>query len=353
MSTSMNRADVVAAAERLRGQVRRTPALRCEALEARAGAELWLKAESLQHIGAFKARGALHAVGRLSAEDRRRGIITYSSGNHAQAVALAARRYGVRADIAMPEDAPRIKVQAVRALGARVVFAGTTSPERREAALAIQARTGGAIIEPFDHPDIIAGQGTATLELLEEVERATGGGLDALLVPVGGGGLIAGACLACEGTGTRVYSVEPVGCDSMARSLARGERVAVTPGPTIADGLKPTTVGALNFEIARTRVAGSFTVDDDEIGRALVALAVRAKLFVEPSGAAALAAALRGALPGGEPGEAPENMIGRPRRIGVIVSGGNVAPERVAELLARHGPGEVALGEVAAGERST
>lgn len=355
MTTTMSRADILAAAERLRGQVRRTPALRCEPLDARAGAELWLKAENLQHIGAFKTRGALHAVGRLSEEERRRGIITYSSGNHAQAVALAARRHGIRADIAMPEDAPRVKVQAVRALGAHVVFAGTTSPERHEAALAIQARTGGAIIEPFDHPDIIAGQGTATLELLEDVERATGGGLDTLLVPVGGGGLAAGACLACDGTATRVYSVEPVGCDSMARSLARGARVAVTPGPTIADGLKPTMVGALTFDIARTRLAGAFTVDDDEIGRALVALAVRAKLLAEPSGAAALAAALRGALPGREPGRAPDgalDKIDRPRRIGVILSGGNVAPERVAELLARHGPGELAAGEAAAGERS-
>jgi threonine dehydratase len=324
----MDRTTVIAAAERLGDQVRRTPVVRCEALDQRAGCELWLKAENLQHIGAFKARGALHAVGRLSAAERERGIITYSSGNHAQAVALAARAYGVRADIAMPEDAPRIKVEAVRALGAHIVFAGTTSPERRKAALAIQERTGGVIIEPFDHPDIIAGQGTATLELLDEASRA-GVSLDALVVPVGGGGLLAGACLACAGTGTRVYSVEPVGCDAMARSLAAGERVSVEPGPTIADGLKPTMVGAHNFAIAREHLAGAFTVDDDEIGRTLVALAVRAKLVVEPSGAAALAAVLAGKLPG------------RPRRVGVILSGGNVAPELLAALLARHGATEV------------
>lgn len=335
----MDRDAVLAAARRLAGQVRRTPVLRSPALDAMAGAELWLKAESLQHIGAFKARGALHAVGRLSAEERGRGIITYSSGNHAQAVALAARRHGIPARIAMPEDAPRIKVDAVRALGAEIVFAGTTSTDRRRAALAMQAETGAIIIEPFDHPDIIAGQGTATLELLEQVAEETGapaGGpdaLDAVIVPVGGGGLIAGACLACAGTATRVYSVEPVGCDAMARSLARGERVAVEPGPTIADGLKPTQVGTLNLAIARQHVAGSATVTDDDIGRALAALAIHAKVVVEPSGAAALAAVLRGALP--LRGEIP---AGRLPRVGILLSGGNLAPDLLAELVRRHGP---------------
>ena len=327
----MDREAVLAAARRLAGQVRRAPVVRSPALDAMAGAELWLKAESLQHIGAFKARGALHAVGRLSAEERGRGIITYSSGNHAQAVALAARRHGITARIAMPEDAPGIKVDAVRALGADIVFAGKTSLERRQAALAMQAETGAVIIEPFDHPDIIAGQGTATLELLEQVAEETGGPLDALLVPVGGGGLIAGACLACQGTGTRVYSVEPVGCDAMARSLARGERVAVEPGPTIADGLKPTQVGVLNLAIAREHVAGSHTVADEDIGRALVALAIHAKLVVEPSGAAALAAALGRLLP-------LQHEAGRRPRVGVILSGGNLAPTLLADLVRRHGP---------------
>jgi threonine dehydratase len=327
----MDRQHVIAAAERLGTSIRRTPTVRCQALDERAGVELWLKAESLQHIGAFKARGALHAVGRLSESERARGIITYSSGNHAQAVALAARAFGVRADIAMPVDAPRIKVDAVRALGATIVFAGTTSPERRQAALAIQERTGGVIVEPFDHEDIIAGQGTATLELLDEAARA-GASLDALVVPVGGGGLLAGACLACAGTTTRVYSVEPVGCDAMARSLAAGERVNVPPGPTIADGLRPNMAGVLNFAIAREHVAGSFTVDDEQIGRAVVALAMRAKLVVEPSGAAALAAVLAGHLPG------------QPRRVGVLLSGGNIAPERLTELLSRHAEAELAAG---------
>jgi threo-3-hydroxy-L-aspartate ammonia-lyase len=321
--SELDRGAVVAAAGRLAGLVHRTPVVRCEALDAAAGAELWLKCENLQRIGAFKARGALHAVGRLDPAARARGVITYSSGNHAQAVALAARHHGVTADIAMPEDAPAIKVDAVRALGARVVFAGRTSPERRRAALDIQARTRGVIVEPFDDPDIIAGQGTATLELLEQA-AAAGATLDAILVPVGGGGLIAGACLAAVGSGAAVIAVEPAGCDALHRSLAAGALVDVPPGPTLADGLKPNRIGELNFAVIRPRLAASLRVNDDEIGLALVRLLLSAKLLAEPSGAAALAAALRGGLPGS------------PRRVGVILSGGNVAPELVGELLARY-----------------
>lgn len=320
--------DVRAAAERIRGHIRRTPVLRSPVLDAAAGAELWLKAENLQHIGAFKARGAMHAVGRLDPEARAKGIITYSSGNHAQAVALAARAHGARATIAMPTDAPAIKVAAVRRLGAEIVFAGTTSSDRKTAALEIQVRTGGTIIEPFDHPDIVAGAGTATLELIEQVRTETDGGrLDALLVPVGGGGLIAGACLVCAAHELPVDSVEPHGCDAMARSLEQGERVVVQPGPTLADGLKPVQVGALNFAIARRHLRGSHRVEDAELGNALVSLLVHAKVLVEPSGAAALAVALRGQLPGA------------PRRIGVLLSGGNVDPSRIAQLLQRHGSG--------------
>lgn len=318
----IDRDAVVAAAARLAGQVRRTPVVRVPALDEVAGAELWLKCECLQEIGAFKARGALHAAARLPADARARGLVTYSSGNHAQAVALAARRFGVPATIAMPVDAPAVKVRGVERLGATIVRAGTTSDDRRAAAQEVVARTGGAMIEPFDADDVIAGQGTATLELLDQVAEA-GGALDALAVPVGGGGLVAGAALACEGTGVAVWAVEPVGCDAMGRSLAAGARVAVPPGPTLADGLKPVMVGERNFAIARPRLAGAVTVDDAELGRALVRLLLDGKLLVEPSGAAALAAALRG-------------LPGAPRRIGVILSGGNVAPALVARLLAEH-----------------
>jgi threonine dehydratase len=312
-----SRDDVLAAAGRLKGQVVRTPVVRCAALDELAGAELWLKAENLQLVGAFKARGALNSLALLEPAVRARGVITYSSGNHAQAVAMAARRYQVPADIFMPVDAPRIKVAAVERMGARVTLVGTTSPERHEAALARQKETGAAIIEPFDHPHTIAGQGTATLELLEDA-AAAGVELGALIVPVGGGGLIAGACLAAPPK-LPIVGVEPVGCDSMGQSIARGTIVPVNPAPTLADGLKPTRVGELTFEIARARLARCDTVSDDELAPAVAHLALLAKLVVEPSGAAGVALALRGAVPA--------------TRIGIILSGGNIAPERLAQLV--------------------
>ncbi len=322
----MTRDDVIAASRRLAGKVVRTPTLRCPALDEVAGAQVWLKCENLQLIGAFKARGAMHAVGRLTDEQRQRGIITFSSGNHAQAVALAAKSYGIVATIAMPVDAPEIKVAGVRSLGAEIVPAGTTSDDRRKVAYELAEATGATIIQPFDHPDIIAGQGTATLELVEDIPRPPQGpGLDALVVPVGGGGLIAGACLAVENTDIPVYSAEPTGCDALARSLEAGKRVAVPPGPTLADGLKPVQVGELNFAIAQKRVRRSYRVTDEELGLTLTRLLVRAKILVEPSGAAALAVALRGDLPR------------NPARIGVLLSGGNIAPQLVAKLVERYG----------------
>lgn len=329
-------ADVAAAAERIAGRVVRTPVVRAPRLDALSSTpiELWLKAENMQRIAAFKARGALHAVGRLDAQVRARGVITFSSGNHAQAVALAAKEYGVKATIAMPIDAPAVKLAVVRELGAEVILAGTTSEDRKQAALAVQAKSGAAIIQPFDHPDIVCGQGTATAELLDEV-AAAGRTLDLLFVPVGGGGVIAGACVACRGRADApaIWAVEPVGCDAMGQSLAAGRRVAVEPGPTIADGLKPVSVGALNFAIAQRDLAGALTVDDDELGRALVAVLLRAKLLVEPSGVAGVAAALR---------EAPRlrERLGvgdRPLQIGVILTGGNVEPGLVAALVERWG----------------
>jgi len=322
MSTSLNIEHVRAAQKRLGDAIRRTPVLRNESLDVRAGAELWLKAENLQHIGAFKARGALHAIGHLPEAERHRGVITFSSGNHAQAVAWAAKRFGMRATIVMPTDAPRIKVTSVETLGGEIIFAGTTSEERQRVAEELALSSGAHVVHPFDDPHIIAGAGTATLELVDEVARETGGSLDAMVVPVGGGGLIAGACLVCEAFGIPVYSAEPYGCDALAESLAAGRRVDVQPGPTLADGLKPVRVGALNFEIARRAVRGAYRVDDDELGAALTALLVHAKVLVEPSGAAGLAVALRRVLPGS------------PRRIGVLLSGGNVEPTTISRLVA-------------------
>lgn len=326
--------DVRAAAQRLAGLVHTTPTMRAPRLDALASAplQMFLKAENLQKIGAFKARGAMHAVGRLDPEARARGVITFSSGNHAQAVALAAKHFGVPAIIAMPIDAPQVKVDVVRELGAEVVPAGYTSEDRRTLAYELAAERGLAIIQPFDHPDIVCGQGTATAELLDYV-AARGLELDAIFVPVGGGGVIAGACLAARGRATAIFSVEPRGCDALARSLEAGERVSVEPAPTLADGLKPVRVGALNFEIAKRDVKAWFRVDDDELGRALASTLLRAKLLVEPSGAAGIAAALREAASLRE----RLGVVDRPLRVGVILTGGNVDPSLVAEILQRWG----------------
>ncbi len=331
----MNLDDVRAAARYLDGRVRRTPALQSPALDVIAGAELWLKAENLQHVGAFKARGALYTLSRLDPAILARGVITASSGNHGQAVAYAAKSFGIEATIAMPVDAPRVKVEGVRALGATVVFAGTTSDDRRRAAEEMSERTGSVVIESFEHPDTIAGQGSAILEFFEQVAEATEGGrLDALIVPVGGGGLLAGACLVAKDAGVPVYSAEPATCDAFARSFEAGERVAVLPGPTIADGLKPVRIGSLNWQIAGPVVAGVFRVEDAELGQAMIQLLLGAKILVEPSGAAALAVALRRAL--AIQSVAAEDRD-RPPRIGVLLSGGNVSPELLAELLPRYG----------------
>ena len=315
--------DIVLAQGRIADTVRATPVLRNQLLDDLAGAELWLKAENLQHVGAFKARGAFNTVAQLSPEQLQRGLVTYSSGNHAQAVAWVAQQFAVKARIFMPTNAPAVKVAAVKHLGAEIVSVGTTSLQRQAAALEYAKESGAIIIEPFDHPHTIAGQGTASLELKEQVfARTKGKSLDQLFVPVGGGGLIAGACLAFAGSDTEVIAVEPTTCDSMNQSISAGHVVAVEPGPTIADGLKPTKVGQLNFEICKEHLTSCVTVEDEELSRALVQLLLWGKTLVEPSGAAALAAALKGARVGG--------------RVGVILSGGNLAPEQVLSLVERY-----------------
>ncbi len=318
--------DVLAARERIGSRVLVTPMLQVPALDHIAGVKLFLKAENLQRIGAFKARGAMNAVLSLPAEARARGLVTYSSGNHGQAVALAAKDCGVPCHVVMPTDAPEIKVRSVRGLGAQVSFAGATSEERKALAEEIVSRTGSAMVPPFDDGAVIAGQGTATLELLEQA-RSAGEQLDAVLAPVGGGGLLAGACLAASGfpTPPRVIAVEPEQADALRQSLAQGERVKVVAGPTIADGLKPVAVGVLPFEVARAHVKTALTVSDDAIGRALVALLLHGKILVEPSGAAALAAALERALPSGL------------AKVGVLLSGGNLAPALLAKLITMYG----------------
>jgi threonine dehydratase len=316
--------DVVNAQVRLRDAIAVTPVLRNAQLDEMAGANLWIKAENLQHNGAFKARGAYNTVAQLRPEELAKGLITYSSGNHGQAVAWAATLFDLRAKVFMPTTAPAIKVDVVKRFGAEVVLVGTTSLERQAAAREEATSTGAVIIEPFDHPHTIAGQGTASLELRQEVFAQTKGkGLDQIFVPVGGGGLIAGACLAFEGTDTQIIGVEAKGCDSLNQSLATGSIVSVPPGPSIADGLKPTRVGELNFAICKDRVAASAILTDEDLGKALVRLLLWGKTLVEPSGAAALAAALTSSRPGAQ--------------VGVILSGGNIAPDALSSLIRKYG----------------
>jgi len=302
--------DVRAAAARIAGRARRTPVATCETIDRLAGRALFFKCEQLQKVGAFKFRGACNAVSRLPDDVAARGVVTHSSGNHAQALALAARARGIPAHIVMPANAPAVKKAAVLGYGARVVECEPTLEARERTAAAIVAETGAAFVHPFDHPDVIAGQGTAALELLEEVPD-----LDAIVAPVGGGGLVSGICVAAHGVAprVRVFAAEPAGADDAARSLAAGRIVPQTAPQTIADGLL-TSLGELTFPILRAHVERVVVVGDDEIVRAMRLLWERAKMVVEPSGAVPLAAVLSDAF---------RSLAGM-TRVGVVLSGGNV-----------------------------
>jgi threonine dehydratase len=311
--------DVRDAAKRIAAATHHTPVIRSRTLDGLVGAEVFLKAENLQRIGAFKFRGAYHAITRLSAEQLARGIAAYSSGNHAQAVALAAREHGSTAVILMPEDTPRSKLDAVAGYGAEIITYDRYTEDREAIGARLAADRGLTLIPPYEHPDVIAGQGTAALELIEET-----GGLDALVVPVGGGGLIAGSAIAAKGVqpGIRVVGVEPVDGDDTKRSLAAGERVHVPVPRTIADGQAAAIPGELTFSINKRLVDEIVLVTDDEIRAALRFAVDRLKQVMEPSGASGVAALLAGRL---DP---------VPARIGVIVSGGNIGAARLAQLLA-------------------
>ena len=309
---------VAAAAERLAGVAHRTPVLTCGAIDAVAGAHVYLKCENLQRVGAFKFRGAFHAISSLTPEERARGVVTHSSGNHAQGLALAARLLGVAATVVMPHDAPAVKRRATEGYGARVV---ACDAQNREAVCAAEiAERGSVLIHPYDDDRIIAGAGTAAWELLDQV-----GELDAIIVPVGGGGLSSGTCLAVEerAPGCRVVGVEPEGADDARRSLAAGRVVTLDGVPTtIADGLRTRMIGERNLAILQRHLAEVLVVTDAEIVAALRLLWERAKLVVEPSGAAALAGLLSGRF-----------ALSHGARVGVIISGGNVEPAVLAELL--------------------
>jgi threonine dehydratase len=311
--------DVLAASQRLEGVAHRTPVLTSRSLDEATGAErVLLKAENLQRIGAFKFRGAYNAVASLRPDERARGVATVSSGNHAQALSLAARLHETHVVILMPEDAPEGKVAATRGYGAEVVRFDRYSEDREALLAALVSERGLVPIHPYDDERVMAGQGTVALELIQDA-----GPLDLLLVCVGGGGLISGCATAVAGLSpdTRVIGVEPEVGDDFQRSLVAGERVRIPVRPTIADGQQLPTPGVLTFPVVQKLVSEIVTVSDDEIRAAMRFLFERMKTVAEPSGASALAALLAGTV----------DASGA--RVGVTISGGNVTAARFAELL--------------------
>jgi threonine dehydratase len=312
--------DVVDARDRLRGIAHRTPVVTSSQLDDRLGASVFVKCESFQRVGAFKFRGAYNAISRIPDADRERGVLTYSSGNHAQAVALACRLLGISATIVMPTNAPRVKRAATEGYGARIVEYDPATAKREEIARAIQKEASPTLIPPFDHPHIVAGQGTAAMELLEDT-----GPLDVLLVPCGGGGLLSGSSISARQLSPRcrVIGVEPEGADDAARSFRSGTLQRCDHPQTIADGARTPALGEIPFEIIRRNVDDIVTVSDPQIVTAMRFLWERMKLVVEPTGALGLAAALAGRV----------RVSGE--RVGVIVSGGNVDLSEAAELLRR------------------
>jgi len=301
-------ADIEQAAERIRPYAHRTPVLTSASLNQRTGAELFFKCENFQKVGAFKFRGAANAVFSLSDAEAARGVATHSSGNHAQALALAARLRGIPAHIVMPENSPKVKVQAVQGYGGRIVFCRPTQAERERTLAEVVRETGAAFIHPYDNARVIAGQATAARELLGEAPS-----LELLLAPVGGGGLASGTALAARylSPATRVVAAEPAGADDACRSLREGRIVPSLDPRTVADGLR-TSLGQLTFSILRALLAEVVTVSEEAIVAAMRLVWERMKILIEPSAAVPVAALLEGGL------EA------RGLRVGVILSGGNL-----------------------------
>jgi threonine dehydratase len=311
--------DVHAAARRLLGRIHRTPVVRCQSFDDVTGCRVFFKCESLQRAGSFKIRGALNKLLSLTPAERARGVVAYSSGNHAQGVALAARLTGASAVICMPKDAPALKLEATRNYGAEVVFYDRLTDDRAALAGRLANETGRVLVPPYDDYALMAGQGTAALELLQEVPS-----LDALVTPVGGGGIMAGCATVAKTLfpGMTVIGVEAEGAHDTWLSLQKGERVSVPPPPTIADGIRVTIPGELTFPILKRHLAGIALVSDDEIVRAVRVLALRARLVVEPTGAVGAAAALAGKLP-----------VPRGARVGIVLSGGNIDPDLLIRIL--------------------
>lgn len=311
-------ADVVAAAERLTGVVHETPVVTSHTLNERVGAEVFLKCENLQRIGAFKIRGGYNALSQLSPDERARGVLTWSSGNHAQAVALAGKLLGISTTIVMPQDAPAPKLAATRDYGAEVVLYDRQREVREELGRRLAAERGLTIVPPYDHPHVIAGQGTVALELHRQA-----GPLDLLLTPVGGGGLLSGCALASKhrAPDCRVVGVEPAAADDATRSFRTGELATVHEPATIADGARTPSLGSYTFPLVLQNVDEMVTVSEDAIREALRFLLERCKLVVEPTGALTVAALLSGALDA------------RGKRIGAVISGGNLDLAALPNLL--------------------
>ena len=320
MQALPNYADVAAAAERLEGVAHRTPVATSREFNSRTGCEAYFKCENLQRMGAFKFRGAYNALSRLTPEQRKAGVVAFSSGNHAQAVALAGQLLGIPRTIVMPADAPAVKVQATRGYGAEVVLYDRASGEDRETvARRIAAERNAALVPPFDHADIIAGQGTAAKELFEDV-----GALDLLFVPCGGAGLLTGCALAANhlSPGVKVVGVEPAAGDDVARSFRSRTRQRVDNPQTIADGARTSSPGDITFPLVLQEVHDVITVDDARLVEAMRFLWERMKLVVEPTGALGAAGVLHGPLDV------------RDKRVGIIISGGNVDLKAAAALFA-------------------
>ena len=313
----INSLDVQAAAVRIQGEVVRTPLIEARLSERR----VWLKCECLQTGGAFKLRGATNRLLLLDEDERLRGVVAFSSGNHAQGVAIAARRLGIAATIVMPSDAPQLKIDGTRAEGATIIFYDRRTENREDIAARLAAETGATVVPSFDDPRIVAGQGTVGLEILAQLAEAGAPPPRLIAIPVGGGGLASGIALACPDA--RIIGAEPEGWDDMARSLALGEIVPVAADapPTLCDALQTPRVSPITFDILRTREAMVVAVSDEEVGAAVRWAFDQHHLVVEPGGAAALAAVLAGKA------KVEEGMV-------VVLSGGNVDPALHARLMA-------------------
>jgi threonine dehydratase len=323
--------DVTAAAQRLAGHAHRTPVLTSRTADELTGAQLFFKAENFQRMGAFKFRGAFNALARFTPAQRERGVIAFSSGNHAQAVALSARILRMPSVIVMPQDAPPSKLAATRGYqagqpGSEVVLYDRYTEDREAIGRRLADERGMTLVPPYDHVDVMAGQGTAALELVEQVRELDGGGLDALLVCVGGGGLIAGCAVAAAHLlpGVKVFGVEPEAGNDTQRSLAEGRIVHIDTPRTIADGAQTQHSGALTFPVIQRLVQGIVTVSDEQLVQAMGFFAERMKIVVEPTGCLAAAAVFSRA-------QGLPDLRGQ--RVGVILSGGNVDVARYAQLL--------------------